>query len=588
MSSWYVQGSAGSDNNGGTSWTVHSTDTDGVTAGTNTLTSVAAKFVAGDVGHGIFIGGVNQWRLITAFTSATSITFSGATIAAGSGRTWTIGGRFATVSKALAIAGLAAGDKIYTAPGTYRELLTISVSGGNAYTTGTVSLTNGSAVVTGSGTSWLANAFVGGHFQVTQIAHGTDGATTAGTATTATFTSAAGNFQASMVGLTLRLTTVGCYIITAVASATSITIALVDNSSFSTTNLTGLTYDVGPESPYDIASLDSNTQITLSAAWSGPTLTGLAYTTWNPIRLIGDYTGVNTDGVGGVVRITGSNDDLTATRGNCITVTSKSYNTVSGLLMDLTTTQLIALTTSDHIIVDKCVCKDTGTTIGAFISSGATCTQNTIQNCFIAPASGGNQAMQFTHTSTANDMAILVQNCVFLTGGTGIRVDRLGGILVRNCTFLASTQHIFVQIALATGQCMTVNNCTFTGSAGGVRVATAQDLIEDYNDFFGIQIARNGVLVGPHSNLRPQLYDARWFFQMVFAGAGPNSPAQVVSPFDLASYSQLLNVAGFNPPLTDLRGTAVQGAQREWGAVEYDSTLKILGGVHKSRVRTGY
>jgi hypothetical protein len=36
-----------------------------------------------------------------------------------------------------------------------------------------------------------------------------------------------------------------------------------------------------------------------------------------------------------------------------------------------------------------------------------------------------------------------------------------------------------------------------------------------------------------------------------------------------------LNVAGKNPPLTDLRGTAVQGAQREWGALEYDSTLSI-------------
>lgn len=47
-----------------------------------------------------------------------------------------------------------AGDIIYVAPGVYRETLTCDVSGGNVYTTGTVSVTNGSTTVTGSGTDW--------------------------------------------------------------------------------------------------------------------------------------------------------------------------------------------------------------------------------------------------------------------------------------------------------------------------------------------------------------------------------------------------------------------------------------------------
>ena len=64
----------------------------------------------------------------------------------------------------------------------------------------------------------------------------------------------------------------------------------------------------------------------------------------------------------------------------------------------------------------------------------------------------------------------------------------------------------------------------------------------------------------------------------------------MLTPFDLASYSQLVNVAGTSPTTTDLRGTSVIGAQREWGALEYDSTLKIeagtgTGGGRRPRIR---
>ena len=67
MSTWFVR-KTGSDNNGGSSKTVRSTGTDGVTSGTNTLTSITSAWTSADVGHGIFIGGVNQWRKITRFT----------------------------------------------------------------------------------------------------------------------------------------------------------------------------------------------------------------------------------------------------------------------------------------------------------------------------------------------------------------------------------------------------------------------------------------------------------------------------------------------------------------------------------------
>jgi len=49
-----------------------------------------------------------------------------------------------------------------------------------------------------------------------------------------------------------------------------------------------------------------------------------------------------------------------------------------------------------------------------------------------------------------------------------------------------------------------------------------------------------------------------------------------ITPFDLSQWSQLINVAGTAPTATDMRGTAVIGAEREWGALEYDPNLLAI------------
>lgn len=52
-----------------------------------------------------------------------------------------------------------------------------------------------------------------------------------------------------------------------------------------------------------------------------------------------------------------------------------------------------------------------------------------------------------------------------------------------------------------------------------------------------------------------------------------SSGAKVLTPFDLSSYSLLINRAGTIPTVSDMRGTTVLGAQREWGALEYNSAI---------------
>lgn len=575
MTNWYVQGSGGNDNNGGTSWAVRSTGTDGATHGNNTLDAASASWSAADIGHGIFIGGVNQWRLIVTVPSATQLTFSGATIATASGRTWTVGGRFATVSKALGIAGLAAGDTIYVAPGTYKETCTLSVSGGSLYTTGTVSLTNGSATVTGSSTLWLANATaVNGFFHQSVLASGTDGVANG----TTTFTSSAGNFQSGMVGKFIQVAGKAAYQITAVGSATSITL------SGSPTAGSGLTYAVeSGEGSYQIASVDNDTQITLSRVWDGPTVTGVAYRTYQAIVIVGDYLGTNTDGVGGLVRLSGAAaNEQTTSRNNAVTATSISYNVLRGFCCDSTTQYSINLSACLDITVEQCAL--IGQQSAGFSSvscAGAGQARLSIRRCLLTGAAGaGGSSVIFTHTTIIDEAWHSISNCIFLGAGgsENVRIVRVFGNTVTNCFFYGGNSSVRIATSGNTGYCQAIYNSRIIGCTTGILAAATSEIMEDYNNIYGCGTARTSTGTGAHSLAYPDMVNPIWFMQMLFLGAGPSSATQVISPYDFPAWDALIDVAGLYPRATDIRGTGAINSVRDWGALEYDSTLKIQGG----------
>src|SRR5258708_2923488 len=69
-------------------------------------------------------------------------------------------------------------------------------------------------------------------------------------------------------------------------------------------------------------------------------------TNGNVISWVGDYLGINTDGVGGIVRLTGAaSNDQSASRANCITATTKTFNNFTGFLFDTTTSFPFSLLT---------------------------------------------------------------------------------------------------------------------------------------------------------------------------------------------------------------------------------------------------
>lgn len=469
-----------------------------------------------------------------------------------------------------------AGDIVYVGPGTYRENLSVDVSG-SLLVSGSASVvafvTQGSPTVIVSGTNLIsAGVGIDNIFQVPVLANGSDGVATNVTGTVHTFTSAAGNFQQGHVGYTIRILTIGAFIIRSVSSRTSITVSRPDNSSFGMPGGTGLTYVVGSESPYDVLRVDSGSQITLATNWEASSFSGIQFLIHRPIQYIGDYLGTNTDGIGGIVRVTGSDNDIIATRSNCVNGTARHYRIFKGFLFDTTTSIAVsAALGSTNWIIDRCVFKFpsvfkslvfAGTGIGH-------CVQNSL---FME---GAAMYVEFSHSITHTSNSI-IQNSIFTGMGGSVLFTRVGGVLCRNLLVKgARGQGIIVSTSIAVGESVTVNNSIITENSTGLSANVAGEITEDFNILFANNSNRSGVLSGANSLTYPPFFDVRWFFQAVYAGAGPYNALQFVSPFDLSSHSPLINLTGTYPPSTDMRGTPIQSTQREWGTLEYDPTLSI-------------
>lgn len=444
-------------------------------------------------------------------------------------------------------------------PGVCRRTITPSKAGGNLYNTGTVSVTNGSKTVTGSGTTFTGNAFVDGVFQISQLAHGTDGVTNG----TGAFSSSLGNFQSSMIGLTIRINTKAAYIISAVAGPTSITITDPAGVAVTPSSASGLTYDIGPESPYDIASVDSNTQLTLALPWSGPTLTGESYSTWRPIRYIADTTGQNTDGIGGIVRITGSNDDKAATRASCIMLASFNYRTFRGFSFDGTSNSTFGDSGSpSNWIIEDCYQGTSATTGQAFLICNSTGNNNTIRRCCLL--NQRNEGIYWANGSTLSNVAALIENIIALASPstTIVSLSRVGGVLIRNCTLMgANLGAVKVTFALAVGQAATINNCLIALCTTGVAATATSEIIEDYNSFSKNGTDRTNTTVGQHSNTNIPLFQPLPLLN--------NGRVEPWLPFSLMAASGQDDLAGLYSPSKDLFGTLrPQKTKGSWGAVQ--------------------
>ena len=294
-----------------------------------------------------------------------------------------------------------------------------------------------------------------------------------------------------------------------------------------------------------------------------------------PITYIADVTGEHTDGIGGVVRITGSNNDQSAVRANCVTATTKHYRTFRGFMMDTITGYAITTATGcTNWIVEDCTILD-GTTGGINVA-GAGQSNWIVRRCFIWGKHGGGGIL-FTHTLSVDNANHLVQNC-FISGPSNADVmsDKVGGISVRNCK-LVQNIGVFIRTALTVGQTVTVNNCLIWNSAG-LRGTVVGEVIENFNTFYGNSTDRTNVGIGANSVTYPPL------FQPPILNSGVNQLSGFQLPWTfgaLSSWSQIRAIAGASEATEDLFGIArpVTAALNSWGPIQYQQITQDIATV---------
>lgn len=291
----------------------------------------------------------------------------------------------------------------------------------------------------------------------------------------------------------------------------------------------------------------------------------------NIITYIGDYTGANTSGSKGVVRITGSADDIALTRASCITATSKNYRTFTGFSLDLTSGSLITLASCTNWEISK-IHIQKSSQYGVKVDTA--CSNVTIKQCMCRQSNGGLATFS---SGAVSDKAHVIENCIVLAGGSNsgsyaVLSDGVGGITIRNCTIIGVAGRGVYSVGLPVGQLTTVNNCIFAHCNIAMESDSTAKFAENYNAFFGNATDRTTITAGANSVARPPLFDTRWFFEAVNGGT-------MITPFDLASYSTLVEYnSGTGAPSTDIRGASAVGTYREWGALEYNSTYSIAAG----------
>lgn len=200
--------------------------------------------------------------------------------------------------------------------------------------------------------------------------------------------------------------------------------------------------------------------------------------TW--ITYIADTTGKVTDGVGGIVRVTGTDDETTYTRTVCFNVATRSYRKFVGFTLGEVTTACIWITSGNYTVVEDCFFGqgyDTGQ-YGIQISSNTSPTGYEFRRCTFM----GLRGIYFgLVTPTKNITNTIIENCIFLGCYYTIYGVYAGGFLVTNCTFIGSYYAVRCNPGSATYP-ITVYNCNMVSAYYQFNAAASGEIVEDYNN----------------------------------------------------------------------------------------------------------
>ncbi|MGD8499005.1 MAG: hypothetical protein PVJ86_00065 [Phycisphaerales bacterium] len=293
------------------------------------------------------------------------------------------------------------------------------------------------------------------------------------------------------------------------------------------------------------------------------------------ITYIGDVTGVNTDDVGGIVRITGSDNDQTAVRNYCITADAKDYRIFRGFFMDTTSLAVIYSSGgSDDWTIEDCIIYREDAQQGIYVFG--TSADWIIRRCIVTagPYAGG---IQFREDAGIANAGHLVENCIVnVQHGYCIISYEVGGIDIRNC-WLRGYRGVSVAVALPGGYtAIDVNNSILDRCTTGVYAQVLGEIVENYNTFWGNQTNRTNVNVGGNSVTYPPLFVP----PILFSGASQVGGFEFPWWYgELSEWSQIRAITGTNEPTEDLRGFTrpTTASKCSWGPLQFADMERETG-----------
>jgi hypothetical protein len=291
------------------------------------------------------------------------------------------------------------------------------------------------------------------------------------------------------------------------------------------------------------------------------------------ITYIGDVSGENTDSVGGIVRITGSDNDQTAARANCITATARDYRIFRGFVFDTTSAVLVDINSSDEWDIDDCVF---WRGVDNNIDVSGTSVDIRVHRCLMFTRQGA-RGVYLNQGAATDNTGHEIENCIFV-GGRPLRGNQAGDVQVRNCLFLACDYGVRAGGANA-GHEWDVMNSIFQYCNIAVRGEAAGQVIEDYNTFYQNATDRQNVAVGGNSLTYPALF----LSPVLHAGASQISGFKF--PWwigDLSEWSQVAGITGSNEPTEDFHGIVrpTTAAKNSWGPLQFQDMERETGTVH--------
>ena len=299
----------------------------------------------------------------------------------------------------------------------------------------------------------------------------------------------------------------------------------------------------------------------------------------SPITYQGDVAGQIWH-PGGVVRITGSDDDLTTERQLGIHATSKNFRTFKGFLIDFGYSDNIRCNTGcqDWILEDLTLVHTAYYWNNICIHTDGDVKNWIIRRCiFSSPGDEPNLLINGIDTEY-NDANILIENCMFLPGAkTAIQDAYIGGVTARNCLFWGfynqSAGAVSVSL-LDTGQKLSVKNSIFYGNYRDLAAGVSGQIEEDYN-LFSSKSGYGNTNVTPGDNSLDQGEYGAPLFNHPILYRGHRLPASFIG--ELSPWSPVSrrtdNGSASSDDLFGLTRPVTNG-KRSWGPIQFTGAVR--------------